>query len=411
MSHLQTETPYYQPEQNWGLLVYSPGEGGFSNDPTFSDCSAANCVSSWALRIINSANIYMYSMGFYSFFQNFQLGCGNAQTCQERIIQTDYVGSAFLYNIFTYGAEEIISPAAGLPAAVYFNDSNQNGYTSEVAAWLALADPSAAELGDGGDSDSGIGSGIVYIAPQIWSEPQASRTIACVPPCTLVLPPLTLSFPTTISFPPWTTTLEVGWTTTATLTNGTITSVSTFYTTISESTVLTVPPLTTSIIDIWNTIIPVNVTSTIIYPTSSVLPPSMVITDNPNPLSQPSVTHPPRNRTIYPPPWPWLSAIVYSTETGPSTTSTVFTTSSTTHDPLLPPVTFTTGKPKPTCAAGCGTRCRYWCTRCDPNVPYWLGGCKSSDFCDDDCPPGTTPGNGKSDISRNVSDLHSYKRV
>ncbi|GAB7348947.1 hypothetical protein MBLNU459_g7631t2 [Dothideomycetes sp. NU459] len=161
LSHMQTETPYYQPEQYSQLLAYTPGVGNFTSDPTFSDCSASNCISSWALRVFNSSNIFIYSMGFYSFFDNFQLGCGNQQDCQERIVQTDYSGDLYLYNIFTYGSEEIVSPAGGFPEPVFFNDSNQSGYTSEVAAWLELASGDGSQYGDGGSGSSGVGSGVL----------------------------------------------------------------------------------------------------------------------------------------------------------------------------------------------------------------------------------------------------------
>ncbi|KAM0260057.1 hypothetical protein ACHAQJ_002981 [Trichoderma viride] len=185
LSHMQTETPYYQPEQYLDLLAYPPGQSNFTSDPTFSDCSSNNCMSSWALRALNSSNIFVYSAGFYSFFDNYVLGCGNEQDCQEHIIQTDYVGQLFLYNLFTFGVDELVSPAGGFPPPVFFNDSNQSGYTSEIAAWLMLASEDASQLGDGGGSsgsDSGIGSGVVYVDPQIWSEPAASQTVGCLPP-------------------------------------------------------------------------------------------------------------------------------------------------------------------------------------------------------------------------------------
>ncbi|CZT19452.1 uncharacterized protein RCC_05303 [Ramularia collo-cygni] len=255
-SHMQTESPYYQPKKSIGDFAYSPNSGGFSNDPTFSDCSQPNCLSAWALRVLSSKIILIYSTGFYSFFNDQQLGCGGQQNCQERLIQTNYVGELFYYNIFTYGATEIISPAGGVPPPIFFNDSNQNGYTSEVAAFLELADLSAQSLGSELGSGGGNGSGVVYINPTIWMEPQASRTVDCIPPCTFVLPPITLATPTTITFPPWTTTLEVGWTTTSAYTTtdsvGPATITTSFFTSIYETTVLTIPPVTTTEIPIWN---------------------------------------------------------------------------------------------------------------------------------------------------------------
>lgn len=47
---------------------------------------------------------------------------------------------------------------------------------------------------------------IVTYDPAIWANP----TAACDPPCIMVLPPINLGEPTTISLPPITTFLEVG---------------------------------------------------------------------------------------------------------------------------------------------------------------------------------------------------------
>lgn len=101
MSHMQTESPYYQPEPSIGHFAYAPNSGGFSNDPTFADCTQPNCLSAWALRVMDSQDILLYTTGFYSFFDNQILGCGSSQNCQERLIETNYTGELFYYNIFT----------------------------------------------------------------------------------------------------------------------------------------------------------------------------------------------------------------------------------------------------------------------------------------------------------------------
>ena len=67
---MQTETPYYQPNPN-ALSPYTPGQ--FTQDPTFDDCSDDLCRGAWALRVLNSSSVFIYSAGFYSFFQNNQL--------------------------------------------------------------------------------------------------------------------------------------------------------------------------------------------------------------------------------------------------------------------------------------------------------------------------------------------------
>lgn len=92
-------------------------------------------------------------------------------------------------------------------------------------------------------------SGDVYVDPSIWSS--ANPIVHCIPPCQYILPPLTLSSVTTITFPLYTTSLEVAWETTSliTLLNGQV-STSTGYKRTTEKTTLTIPPITTDKIDL-----------------------------------------------------------------------------------------------------------------------------------------------------------------
>lgn len=81
--------------------------------------------------------------------------------------------------------------------------------------------PDGLGLSDGGDPGSGGGQGggseptgtspsvVVYIDPSIWT--QANPIMNCEPSCTFVLPPFSLSTPTTITFPLYTTSLAVAW--------------------------------------------------------------------------------------------------------------------------------------------------------------------------------------------------------
>jgi hypothetical protein len=57
-----------------------------------------------------------------------------------------------------------------------------------------------------GDSGAGEGGEVVYIGPEVYSTGVAQ----CTPPCIMVFPPSSLSAPTTISPPPYTSSLEVG---------------------------------------------------------------------------------------------------------------------------------------------------------------------------------------------------------
>lgn len=366
---MQTETPYYQPSPV-ALEPYTINSGPWDSDPTFDDCADDYCKMAWALRIIESQDIFVYSAGFYSFFQDYQLGCADTESCQLRMIDTNFVSGLWLYNIFTKGNVQIISPEGGLPA-ILFNDTTVNGYTSEVASWLVLSQ-GGGDLGNNGTltngSESG-GSGTVFIDPTIWG--QSSPTVQCYPPCTLVLPPVTLSTTTTITFPPYTTSLEVGWTTTETfVTSDTTASVSgastvyvtisttetlSYYTAVTESTVLTIPPVIGTEIPVWNVPINSTINSTIIYPFSSILPSPFVITDDPDPEQSSGVSHSKNTRTITPPPYP-------------------YTSTKGTRDPAFPSISFTRGPPKPTCLIGCGTPCLIFC-----NTPCLLDCSDGSD--------------------------------
>ncbi len=187
LGHMQTETPYYQPNPN-ALEPYKAGGSGFPSDPSFDNCADDLCEGAWALRILVSTDIFIYAAGFYSFFQDNQLGCTAEENCQLALIETNFASSLWIYNIFTKGNIEIVTPRGGL-RPLLFNSTSRNGYTSEIAAWLALS-----TQGEDIGSEPGEGSGIVTIDPDLWSgEPEDPVTVQCHPPCTYVLPPLTLT--------------------------------------------------------------------------------------------------------------------------------------------------------------------------------------------------------------------------
>lgn len=78
-----------------------------------------------------------------------------------------------------------------------------------------IPDGKAGSSGGGDPRGGRAGLPVVYIDPSIWTE--EAPVIQCEPPCSFVLPPLALGSPTTVSFPPLTTSLEVAWTESGTL--------------------------------------------------------------------------------------------------------------------------------------------------------------------------------------------------
>lgn len=132
MGHIQTETPYFQ-ESPGALQPFSPGL--FSGDPLFADCRPnTRCEEAWGLRVIESSDIFLYGVGLYTFFQNYDEQChgridkeslGNdaaLEECQARVFQTSYTSGLWVYNIFTKGITEMVSPLGGIPPLLY-NDT------------------------------------------------------------------------------------------------------------------------------------------------------------------------------------------------------------------------------------------------------------------------------------------------
>lgn len=92
LGHMQTETPYYQPNPN-ALAPYATGGSGFPSDPSFDNCADDLCKGAWALRILDSTDIFICAAGFYSFFQDNQLGCTAEENCQLALIETNFASS------------------------------------------------------------------------------------------------------------------------------------------------------------------------------------------------------------------------------------------------------------------------------------------------------------------------------
>lgn len=107
LGHMQTETPYYQPSPG-ALQPYTVGS--FPADPDFADCEIGSpCEMAWALRVIQSTDIFIYSAGLYSFFSNYNTSCNAVESCQLSLVQTSYTQGLWLFNLFTKGAVEMIS--------------------------------------------------------------------------------------------------------------------------------------------------------------------------------------------------------------------------------------------------------------------------------------------------------------
>ena len=67
LGHIQTETPYYQPNPV-APLPYDVGRA-FPGDPSFEHCTTIGCQEAWGLRVIDSEGVFLHGSGMYSFFQ------------------------------------------------------------------------------------------------------------------------------------------------------------------------------------------------------------------------------------------------------------------------------------------------------------------------------------------------------
>lgn len=141
LAMIQTESPYYQPEP-LAPLPFTPGR--FSNDPKFDDCTAnkMKCALSWAVRIVDSSNVYMLGSGLYSFFSGYSQTCLDTNNCQQKGFEIEQSTNIWIYNLCTKAIVEMVSPFNGVPT--YAKD-NMNGFLSSILAWLGGSEEPAGQ--------------------------------------------------------------------------------------------------------------------------------------------------------------------------------------------------------------------------------------------------------------------------
>ncbi|KAF7515037.1 hypothetical protein G7054_g14801 [Neopestalotiopsis clavispora] len=219
LGHIQTETPYYQPEP----IAPAPFDiaASFPGDPDFASCNGdAACASSWGMIVSDSSSVTVHAAGLYSFFQDYYQDCLETNDCQQRVLRVTGSTDVVFLNLFTVAISEI---AVGIDKTVVSKESNQRGFTTEISVWLPL---------DGADNTNPI-----FVGTEVWTAP----TVSCsAESCLLIFPTSSLDSPSTISPSPFTTSFQYGGTSTVTQ-NGAVTV--TFITT-TTTTVLNIPPVT-----------------------------------------------------------------------------------------------------------------------------------------------------------------------
>jgi hypothetical protein len=336
---IQTETPYYQPNPP-PPAPFQASIGAFTSDPPLQYCSTGEdgCDASWTLRIIESSNIIITGAGLYSFFQAYNEACVNTQNCQLALVQIETTnGGVYIYNLVTLGAVSMVNALSDQTTEEILAIPNTNSVAYPWWSLITVLEPVAVS-----DGSSSNGSD-VNIDPSIWTS--TAPVVQCEPPCAIILPPYPLSFTTTITWPTLTTTLLSS-------------SKGSMYTT---TTTIKFPKVTTSFVAFWA--ITVNADdppSATFYQAQSVMPPSTVIT-----LPGTLATFPPTQYPDFPIgggglPSPTSSSssstivpVFFSTR-HPVTIQAQPTISISTPPPVVPVVTFSSGKPKPTCTHNCG---------------------------------------------------------
>lgn len=114
---MQTETPYMQPSPG-ALQPFNQSSSLY--DPKFPDCEETDtgCEMAWALRVLSSTNVFIYGAGLYSFFSSYKQDCLTPENCQNSLVETSYTEGLWIYNLFTVGAVQAVSPRGGLDAAL-----------------------------------------------------------------------------------------------------------------------------------------------------------------------------------------------------------------------------------------------------------------------------------------------------
>jgi hypothetical protein len=158
---IQTESPYYQPTPN-PPAPFQNAVGKLPGDPDYACGSAASlgCDSSWAVRIINSKDIFIAGAGLYSWFDTYdQSVCGkrispplrsfttawllkfpyylvDQSNCQKVLAELkDNYGGVRIHNLITIGATNMIVSDGTLIASKDNLNVDYHPYWSQVTVF------------------------------------------------------------------------------------------------------------------------------------------------------------------------------------------------------------------------------------------------------------------------------------
>ena len=236
--------------------------------------------------------------------------------------------------------------------SIDFDSGSGSGDVPDAIVGLSATHTSAGggdNPGSGSSGNSGAnsfnsiaGSGLVFIDQDVWKD--SHPLVACEPPCVLVLPPVQLSKPTVISFPPLTTTYVINTHDTAGEEGGGAPIA------LTRTTAISIPLVTTTEIELWAvTFFTNDSTAAMITPTQSVEPPPITVT---------FTEHPDSTKTT-------ITSGLQSTTGGigilHSHQTIYLQPTYSIIAPSIPTISYTRGTPKASCTAHCGTHnCTLW---------------------------------------------------
>ena len=135
---IQTESPYYLPTPS-APAPFDKVVGKFPGDPDFAECKGdKSCMISWGLRLVNSQGIFVVGAGLYSwFFDNYGQTCIEPMSCQKSLLSVDEPSTLSIYNLFTVGTKEMVSPKGGTTLLAKDNQMliGKSPWTSTIASW------------------------------------------------------------------------------------------------------------------------------------------------------------------------------------------------------------------------------------------------------------------------------------
>jgi hypothetical protein len=305
LGHIQTESPYYQPNPR-------PPEpfraaASFPNDPDFSECEIVadvwddRCNYAWGMQIVNSQDVMIHSAGLYSFFNEYYQDCIPTHNCQDRILEVKGSTGVVIFNLFTVAT---INIASGIDDTNVPQADNQRGFTTEVSVWVPL--PGFDHLD------------IVWVGTEVWDSP----TVSCPSKsCQLIIPTRSVGS-TTIRPTSFTTSLEFGGFSSTTI-GGVGTTV---FETSTTTVTISVPSIVTDGIGHSN----VNVTSSgavpiTVFPSVDLDPVVVTLPDGQGSSTERTITLPPWPQIEGGPSMSYTDPATLPSNSGPATSTTYYT--------------------------------------------------------------------------------------